>query len=121
MLLFLFFRKDKKVMTLEELELKLDDVLAEPDADIRSTKIADLKLAMRDYKAERDETELNKDSEIEALREDVKSRDETIETLKESNSALAQRYGKIALENRDLENEDGDDEENDIDDLIKKF
>ena len=107
-------------MTLEELELKLDDVLAEPDADIRSTKIADLKLAMRDYKSERDETELNKDSEIEALKEDVKSRDETIASLKESNSALAQRYGKIALENKELDEKD-DDEENDIDDLIKKF
>lgn len=107
-------------MTLEELEAKLDEVLAESDADIRSTKIADLKLAMRDYKSERDETELNKDSEIEALKEDVKSRDETIDTLKESNSALAQRYGKIALENRELDEKD-DDEENEIDDLIKKF
>lgn len=107
-------------MTLEELEAKLDEVLAESDADIRSTKIADLKLAMRDYKSERDETELSKDSEIEALKEDVKSRDETIDTLKESNSALAQRYGKIALENRELDEKD-DDEENEIDDLIKKF
>ena len=107
-------------MTLEELEAKLDEVLAESDADIRSTKIADLKLAMRDYKSERDETELNKDSEIEALKEDVKSRDKTIDELKESNSALAQRYGKIALENRELDKKD-DDEENEIDDLIKKF
>lgn len=107
-------------MTLEELEAKLDEVLAESDVDIRSTKIADLKLAMRDYKSERDETELNKDSEIEALKEDVKSRDETIDALKESNSALAQRYGKIALENRELDEKD-DDEENEIDDLIKKF
>ena len=107
-------------MTLEELEAKLDEVLAESDVDIRSTKIADLKLAMRDYKSERDETELNKDSEIEALKEDVKSRDETIDALKESNSALAQRYGKIALENRELDEKD-DDEENEIDDLIKKY
>ena len=107
-------------MTLEELEAKLDEVLAESDADIRSTKIADLKLAMRDYKSERDETELNKDSEIEALKEDVKSRDETIDALKESNSALAQRYGKIALENRELDDKE-DEEENEIDDLIKKF
>lgn len=107
-------------MTLEELESKLDEVLAESDVDIRSTKIADLKLAMRDYKSERDETELQKDSEIESLKEDVKSRDETINTLKESNSALAQRYGKIALENRELDDKD-DEEENEIDDLIKKF
>lgn len=107
-------------MTLEELEAKLDEVLAESDVDIRSTKIADLKLAMRDYKSERDETELQKDSEIESLKEDVKSRDETINTLKESNSALAQRYGKIALENRELDDKD-DEEENEIDDLIKKF
>lgn len=107
-------------MTLEELETKLDEVLAESDADLRSTKIADLKLAMRDYKSERDETELQKDSEIESLKEDVKSRDETINTLKESNSALAQRYGKIALENKELDDKD-DDEENEIDDLIKKF
>lgn len=107
-------------MTLEELETKLDEVLAESDADLRSTKIADLKLAMRDYKSERDETELQKDSEIESLKEDVKSRDETINSLKESNSALAQRYGKIALENKELDEKD-DDEENEIDDLIKKF
>ena len=107
-------------MTLEELETKLDEVLAESDADLRSTKIADLKLAMRDYKSERDETELQKDSEIESLKEDVKSRDETINTLKESNSALAQRYGKIALENKEPDDKD-DDEENEIDDLIKKF
>lgn len=107
-------------MTLEELETKLDEVLAESDIDIRSTKIADLKLAMRDYKSERDETELQKDSEIESLKEDVKSRDETINTLKESNSALAQRYGKIALENRELDDRD-DEEENEIDDLIRKF
>lgn len=107
-------------MTLEELETKLDEVLAESDADLRSTKIADLKLAMRDYKSERDETELQKDSEIESLKEDVKSRDETINTLKESNSALAQRYGKIALENKELDDKD-DDEENEIDDLIKNF
>lgn len=107
-------------MTLEELETKLDEVLAESDIDIRSTKIADLKLAMRDYKSERDETELQKDSEIESLKEDVKARDETINTLKESNSALAQRYGKIALENRELDDRD-DEEENEIDDLIKKF
>lgn len=107
-------------MTLEELEAKLDEVLAESDADIRSTKIADLKLAMRDYKSERDETELNMNSEIEALKEDVKSRDETIDALKESNSALAQRYGKIALENRELDDKE-DEEENEIDDLIKKF
>jgi hypothetical protein len=107
-------------MTLEELETKLDEVLAESDVDIRSTKIADLKLAMRDYKSERDETELQKDSEIESLKEDVKARDETINTLKESNSALAQRYGKIALENRELDDKD-DEEENEIDDLIKKF
>ena len=107
-------------MTLEELEAKLDEVLAESDADLRSTKIADLKLAMRDYKSERDETELQKDSEIESLKEDVKSRDETINSLKESNSALAQRYGKIALENKELDEKD-DDEENEIDDLIKKF
>lgn len=107
-------------MTLEELEAKLDEVLAESDVDIRSTKIADLKLAMRDYKSERDETELQKDSEIESLKEDVKARDETINTLKESNSALAQRYGKIALENKELDDKD-DEEENEIDDLIKKF
>lgn len=107
-------------MTLEELEVKLDEVLAESDADLRSTKIADLKLAMRDYKSERDETELQKDSEIESLKEDVKARDETINSLKESNSALAQRYGKIALENKELDEKD-DDEENEIDDLIKKF
>jgi hypothetical protein len=107
-------------MTLEELEAKLDEVLAESDVDIRSTKIADLKLAMRDYKSERDETELQKDSEIESLKEDVKARDETINTLKESNSALAQRYGKIALENKELDDKD-DEEENQIDDLIKKF
>lgn len=107
-------------MTLEELEAKLDEVLAESDADIRSTKIADLKLAMRDYKSERDGTELQKDSEIESLKEDIKSRDETINTLKESNSALAQRYGKIALENRELDDRD-DEEENEIDDLIRKF
>jgi hypothetical protein len=107
-------------MTLEELETKLDEVLAESDIDIRSTKIADLKLAMRDYKSERDETELQKDSEIESLKEDVKARDETINTLKESNSALAQRYGKIALENRELDDRD-DEEENEIDDLIRKF
>lgn len=107
-------------MTLEELETKLDEVLAESDVDIRSTKIADLKLAMRGYKSERDESELQKDSEIESLKEDVKTRDKTINTLKESNSALAQRYGKIALENRELDDKD-DEEENEIDDLIKKF
>lgn len=107
-------------MTLEELEVKVDEVLAENDADLRATKIADLKLAMRDYKAERDETELAKDSEIEALKEDVSARDKTIDELKESNSALAQRYGKIALEARD-EEEEKDEDESEIDDLIKKF
>ena len=107
-------------MTLEELEAKVDEVLAENDADLRATKIADLKLAMRDYKSERDETELAKDSEIEALKEDVVARDKTIDELKESNSALAQRYGKIALAESDKE-EEVEEDDSEIDDLIKKF
>lgn len=107
-------------MTLDELEAKLDEVMETGDADLRATKLVDLKLAMRDYKAERDEVELNKDAEIEALKGEIEEHKKSIDELKESNSALAQRYGKIAMRDEEEAN-DKEEQADDLDELIKKF
>ena len=109
-------------MTLEELETKLDELLDTEDVSERAARGVELKLAMRDYKRERDETEEENDSRITALESDVAARDNTIAELRESNTRLADKYGAILLSN-DMEDKkkEEDIEVKDIDEYIKKF
>ena len=106
-------------MTLEELYGLLDETITSTDDDVKAVKLTDLKMAMRDYKEERDDTELKKDAEIEALKGDIVKKDETISELREANSILAVKYSRRAEPEPDEPAEPKKVYE--IDDLIQKF
>lgn len=109
-------------MTLEELEAGLDALVNIPDEAERRAAGITLKLDMRKYKEERDEVENDHLARVEALENDVASRDETIAAIRESNSRLVDKMGKILIE-QDM-NDDKDksiDVNNELDDLIKRF
>lgn len=97
-------------MTLEELNAKLDEVLATEDKAERDAKGVDLKIDMRVYKEERDATEEEKDAKITALNSDIEELNETIDKLRTSNENLADKYGKILLK-EDMKEDDPDDNE----------
>ena len=94
-------------MTLEELEARLDEVMNTADEAERRTKAVDLRLDMRTYKEERDKVEEEHLARITALENDVEARDNDIKELRESNSRLADKYGKILIK-EDNEPDDPD-------------
>lgn len=109
-------------MTLEELEAKLDTISDTTEEAERKALIVDLKVDMRAYKEERDKTEEDNLSRIEALENDIEERDNRINELKDSNTKLVEKYGKALL---DIDNDKNESEEvetaDELDDLIKKY
>lgn len=97
-------------MTLDELNAKVDELLATEDKAERDAKGVDLKIDMRVYKEERDTTEEEKDAKITALNSDIDELNETIDQLRASNDRLADKYGKILL-NEDMKEDEPDDNE----------
>lgn len=108
-------------MTLEELEARVDEVINTSDEAERRTKAVDLKLDMRTYKEERDRTEEENNARITALENDVNDRDSIISELRESNTRLADKYGKILIKEDEREVEESNEDEYDLDGLIKRF
>ena len=107
-------------MTIDELEVMLDELMTTEDENLRAVKLTDIKLGLRDYQKERDDTEVVKDGEINSLREDIATRDDTIAELRTANSTLAERFSKMAMKEEGVKKElERDDYE--IDDLIKRF
>lgn len=107
-------------MTVEKIEEMLDELMTTEDENLKAVKLTDIKLAVRDYKEERDETETVKDGEIAKLGEDIAERDNTIDELRIANSSLAERYSKIMAKEDATQTEEAD-EAYEIDELIKRF
>lgn len=112
-------------LTLDELNAKLDDVLATEDKAERDAKGVELKLDMRLYKEERDKTEEENNAKITALNSEIDEHKDTIEKLRTSNENLADKYGKILLKEdmKKEENEENETNENikyTIDELVNK-
>ena len=107
-------------MTIDELEVMLDELMTTDDENLKAVKLTDIKIGLRDYQKERDDTEVVKDGEINSLKDDVANRDETIAELRTANSTLAERFSKMALKEEGAQKAlERDDYE--IDDLIKRF
>ena len=85
-------------MTLEELEALADAVENATDESARKMAGVDLKVAMREYKKERDDTELEHLGRIDELEKDVADRDADIEEIRKTNSALALKYAESLKE-----------------------
>lgn len=85
-------------MTLEELEALADAVENATDESARKMAGVDLKVAMREYKKERDDTELEHVGKIDELEKAVADRDADIEEIRKTNSALALKYAESLKE-----------------------
>lgn len=112
-------------MTLDELNAKLDDVLATEDKSERDAKGMELKVDMRLYKEERDKTEEDNNAKIDALTSEIDEHKGTIDKLKESNSKLVDKYGAILLKEDMNKDEEEEKEENKeikytLDELVEK-
>ena len=81
-------------MTLEELEALADAVENATDESARKMAGVDLKIALREYKKERDDTELEHLGRIDELEKDVADRDADIEEIRNTNSTLALKYAE---------------------------
>lgn len=93
--------KGSDKMTIEELEALADAVENATDESARKMAGVDLKVAMREYKKERDDTELEHMGRIEELEKDVADRDADIEEIRKTNSTLALKYAESLKEDDD--------------------
>lgn len=107
-------------MTIEEIEGMLDELMTATDENIRAVKLTDIKLALRDYKAERDETETIKDGELKNRDDEIDRLKKDTDELRTANSELASRYSTVLVDKKKEENE-AEEEKYEIDDLIKRF